>query len=172
MSIENQYYSFPPEVDLPDFLREIKDVFVDHEEDIDSCKDDSKGKRKSSNEVLKIITLDPSKLQGWCIEKGKKRNEKNELPTFDGNGVKSEMKKNPDGWHIKHKAILEVEGPRAWVANAWSRDIVKTMQTKQDYLVLAVRRLYRGSNDYMKIQRELKVLPEKYHLKGILLIGY
>ena len=93
MSIENQYYSFPPEVDLPDFLREIKDVFVDHEEDIDSCKDDSKGKRKSSNEVLKIITLDPSKLQGWCIEKGKKRNEKNELPTFDGNGVKSEMKK-------------------------------------------------------------------------------
>ena len=88
---------------------------------------------------------------------------------------------NPDarykGKEGDMKAILEVEGPRAWVASAWAKDLTKAMKTKQDYLILAVRKHYKAgsakkpSNDFKRIGDELAYL-NCLPLKAVLLIGY
>lgn len=166
MIVESEYYSFIADKDIKyrDFHENTTKVFCKHGTKIDSFKDDNKKKRTSSNSVLRIVASDLLAL-GWDIEKGKKAIDKIRIHISDN------KEKNPDGWHKESKTILEVEGPRAWAANAWSRDLIKALQTEQDYLVLVVRRLYRGHKNFESIKEELGSI-KSYPLKGILLIGY
>ena len=166
MIVQSEYYSFTANKDLEHrgFLENTTKVFCNHGTTIDSSKDDNNEERMDSNSVLEIVAPDLLAL-GWDIEKGKRSIDKIRIP------ISEKKEKNPDGLHKESKTILEVEGPRAWVANAWSKDLIKVLQTKQDYLVLVVRRLYGGRKDFEAIKEELASI-KNYPLKGILLIGY
>ena len=51
-----------------------------------------------------------------------------------------------------------------------------SMMMETDYIILAVRNLYLGKNDYEKIQKFIEVIyltnKIKLDLKGIILVGY
>ena len=156
---------------LCDYHRKILDgtvdAFIKVEQDINSECDDKVGGRRKSNEVLSMVR-EHLEGNGWEVEHGKR------IVVSCG-----EAKINPDARFREEKelkAILEVEGPRAWVASAWAKDLTKAMKTKQDYLVLAVRKRYTAgsataSNDFKRIGEELKQLND-LPINAVLLIGY
>ena len=82
-----------------------------------------------------------------------------------------------DGYHKEHKIVIEIEAGRAYTNHQFLKDIFETsMMVDVDFLVLAVRNLYKGRNDYEKISHWLETLyltnRIKLDLKGILLVGY
>ena len=159
------YFSFDNKFPVnKKFLQDTTHVFVKHEHKINSLDDDCVGKRNRSNDVLAFIR-ENLKCRGWKVEEGKRIN----LPVPYG-------KINPDAQYPDLQAILEVEGPRACVANAWAKDLAKAMQAGQKYLILAVRQNYtagknKPSNDFNKIKKELRNFKD-LPIKVILLIGY
>ena len=73
--------------------------------------------------------------------------------------------------------VLEVEAGRAVVNYQFLKDIFQAcMMFEVEYLVIAVRNVYRGSDDFSKIYAFLETLyisnRLRLPLKGILPIGY
>ena len=75
------------------------------------------------------------------------------------------------------KIVLEVESGRAVVNHQFLKDIFEaSVMVDVDFLIIAVRQIYKGTKDYKKITDWLDTLfitnRIKLSLKGILLIGY
>lgn len=82
-----------------------------------------------------------------------------------------------DAIHFNERIVVEVEAGRAVVNNQFLKDIFQaSMMVDIEYLVLAVRNTYRGSDDFQKVYNFLDTLYTsqriKLPLKGILVIGY
>lgn len=76
-----------------------------------------------------------------------------------------------------NKIVIEVEAGRATENHQFLKDIFEaSMMFDVEYLVLAVRQIYRGHNDFERIYTFLETMyisnRIKLPLKGILLIGY
>jgi hypothetical protein len=163
---------FPRSQTIPNHLSQLVKVFQKFEKKIESKSDE----QQISNAVLAIIK-DDLKIGGYRVEVGKTIEDKIAVPVLFGKNGVPEKSFNADAWDMKNKTVLEVEAGRAVTNYQFLKDLFQaTMMDDVDYCAIAVRNIYRKSNDFdkvcnffetMYISRRL-VLP----LKGILIIGY
>jgi hypothetical protein len=171
-----QWIFFPKTSPTPTFLRESLKAFEKVHSEIDSSKNDNNENRLKSDDVLKIVAPHLINL-GYEVECGKKKAEKISIPVLFGNEGKVEKSFDADAWHKDFKTVIEVEAGRAYANHQFLKDIFQaSVMTDVDYLVIAVRSLYKGANDFDKISKWLEIIyltnRIRLELKGILLIGY
>ncbi|MBL7996018.1 hypothetical protein JNM05_11665 [bacterium] len=130
----------------------------------------------ASNEVLEIIRPRLQKLN-FNVETGKTKDKKISVPVLFGHDNTIDKSFNADAVSADGKIVIEVEAGRALDNNQFLKDIFQScMMFEVEYLIVAVRNDYRGSDDFEKIYIFLETLyiSNRLHLplKGILLIGY
>lgn len=165
-----QYY--PKSDSCPSLLEEVAATFQKHFAEIDS-KNQSDLK---SNDVLKVLAEDLHEL-GFAVETGKKAEEKLRVPVLYGENGKADKNFDADAWHNSNKTVLEVEAGRAYSNNQFLKDLFQAcVMDDVDYLVIAVRQIYRDQKDYLLIKNFIDTLYASNRLnlplKGIQLIGY
>ena len=111
------------------------------------------------------------------VETGKSKNQKINVPVLFGLNNEIDKYFNADGVSVDGKIVIEVEAGRAVDNNQFLKDIFQAcMMYEVEYLILAVRNDYRGSDDFSKVYTFLETLYISNRLKlplyGILLIGY
>jgi len=130
----------------------------------------------SSNEVLGNIAGSLGEL-GFYVEKGKKTHEKIRVPVLFGLNNNIDKEYNADALSLDGRIVIEVEAGRATENNQFLKDIFQAcLMHGVEYLVLAVREVYRNHYDFDIVYTFLETLylsgRIKLPLKGILLIGY
>lgn len=130
----------------------------------------------NSNEVLEIVRKDLEKI-GFTIEKSKKKDDKIRVPVLFGLNNKIDKYFDADGISKDLSIVLEVEAGRAYRNNQFLKDIFQAcMMPSVEYLILAVRNTYSGTDDFQSIFAFLETLyingRLQLPLKGIVLIGY
>lgn len=166
------YQLFPRSIGMEPILLDVVDCFVHNFAAIDSSCNDL-----DSNAVLKEVTLD-LEAASFVVEKKKTR------PTVIINvpvlyGLNNSVDKcfKVDALSRDGRVVVEVEAGRAYDNNQFLKDVFEAcMMNGVEYLVVAVRKDYRGKDDFSKIYTFFETLyingRLKLPLKGILLIGY
>ena len=137
---------------------------------------DSETSELKSNEVLQIVRPHLEKLQ-YIVETGKGVNEKIDVPVLFGQDNKIDKSFYADALSADGRIVIEVEAGRATENNQFLKDLFEAcMMFDVEYLVLAVRNVYRTHYDFDRVYSFLETLyiSNRLHLplKGILLIGY
>lgn len=166
-----QYQFFPRSTGITKEIERIVLCFKEAEDKINSG-----GNTFNSNEVLSILRPELEKI-GIKVEKSKLKDEKIPVPVLFGLNNKIDKHFDADAVSADGKIILEVEAGRAVSNYQFLKDIFQAcMMFGVEYLVLAVRNNYRGSDDFKTIYNFLDLLYISNRLdlplKGILLIGY
>lgn len=166
-----RYQFFPRSQGITSPIREVIDCFVETEKKITSAEHEL-----SSNEVLAVLRPHFEAL-GFQVESGKAADQKIGVPVLFGLNNQIDKYFNADAVSSDGKIVIEVEAGRAVDNNQFLKDIFQAcMMFEVEYLVVAVRNTYRGSDDFAKIHTFLETLyisnRIKLPLKGILLIGY
>jgi hypothetical protein len=166
-----KYQFFPRSTGIVDQIEKIVNCFKTVEDKIKSPENNL-----NSNEVLTHLRPGLEKI-GMQVEKGKSKGEKVPIPVLFGLNNKIDKHFDADAVSSDGKIVLEVEAGRAVDNYQFLKDIFQaSMMFGVEYLVLAVRNDYRGSDDFHKIYTFLEILyiSNRMHLplKGILLIGY
>lgn len=166
-----RFQFFPRSQGITKEIDEVIECFRRVDKDISS-----ENLKLKSNQVLEILRL-PLEELGYKVETGKKQNEKIPVPVLFGYDNIIDKSFNADALSKDGKIVIEVEAGRAVDNNQFLKDIFQAcMMFKVEYLVIAVRNDYRGSNDFGKIYAFLETLyissRLQLPLKGILLIGY
>ena len=162
---------FPKSDKVPSLLREIVKCFEKMESNITS-----KSKGLHSNEVLDYVR--PSlELIGFEVETGRRADQRIRMPVLFGLNGKPEKSFDVDAYHGKNKTVLEIEAGRAVTNYQFLKDFFEAcMMYNVDYLVLAIRMIYRKSKDFEKVLTFFDTLYVSDRislpLKGILVIGY
>jgi hypothetical protein len=169
-SINWQY--FPKHSASPEFLRRVVDCFVKSENQILSVKNVG----QTSNEVLAKISKDLQAI-GFQVETGKTADAKIKIPVLFGANGKVEKSFEADGYDATKKVVIEVEAGRGVTNHQFLKDLFQACVMQEvDYLVIAVRNDYRGSDDYSKVITFLETLFASQRLilplTGVLIIGY
>jgi len=130
----------------------------------------------NSNEVLDKLYYSLTEI-GFAVETGKKSSDKIRIPVLFGLDNKIDKEFNADALSHDGKIVIEVEAGRALDNNQFLKDIFQAcMMFAVEYLVIAVRKEYRGRKDFDIIYAFLETLyisnRLQLPLKGILLIGY
>ena len=161
--------------EIPEHLRNVIKCFEKNSYHFDSEKF---LKDIKSNYVLEKVREDLEKL-GFTVETGKKSKEKIifKIPTL----YHEEIEFQADAYNYETKTIIEVEAGRAVINNQFLKDFYQASVINEcDYLVIAVKKLYRSSKsvgkDFEKVSKFMDgifnnprfIVP----LKGILIIGY
>jgi len=171
MKIGLRYQFFPRSTAVTQNISVIIQCFENNFDKINS-----ENKNYSSNQVLEILRKDLSD-KNYSVEAGKKNEEKIKVPVLFGLNNRIDKSFNADALSTDGSIVIEVEAGRAVDNNQFLKDIFQaSMMFGVDYLIVAVRNNYRGSDDFEKIYTFLEtmyissriILP----LKGILLIGY
>lgn len=167
--IEWIYY---PRSDKPtEMVLKIVNIFQDAYEQINS-----KSHRKISNEVLSEIS-DSLILEGFEVERGKKKHQKIYVPVLFGMNGEPEKAFEADAYNSEESFVIEVEAGRGYTNYQFLKDLFQAcMMHNVFYLAIAIRKIYRSSKDFNKVVRFFDTLYVsnrlKLPLKGILLIGY
>lgn len=130
----------------------------------------------SSNDVLEELRPELESIN-FIVEKGKSQKDKIHVPVLFGYNNQIDKSFNADALSEDGKIVIEVEAGRAVANNQFLKDIFQaSMMFEVEYLVIAVRNDYRGTDDFKKIYSFLETLYISSRLnlplKGILLIGY
>ena len=130
----------------------------------------------SSNEVLEKLRPNLEDID-YNVETGKSKSDKIHVPVLFGYDNEIDKSFNADALSKDGKIVIEVEAGRAVTNNQFLKDIFQAcMMFEVEYLVIAVRNDYRGSDDFKKVYTFLETLyiSSRLHLplKGILLVGY
>jgi hypothetical protein len=166
-----RFQFFPRSQGITSPIRDVIECFVTAEKDISSAEHEL-----SSNDVLAVLRPHFEAL-GYHVESGKTADQKIGVPVLFGLNNQIDKYFNADAVSGDGKIVIEVEAGRAVANNQFLKDIFQAcMMFEVEYLVIAVRSLYRGSDDFVKIHTFLETLyisnRIKLPLKGILLIGY
>ena len=167
-----QWQYFPKSKEIPPHLKLIiQMVFEKNSNLIDSSQ-----KFHSSNNVLSILRDDFVGL-GYNIEKGKTSAEKIKVPVLFGKNGNIDKYFDADGFSRELKTVIEVEAGRGYTNNQFLKDLFQaSVMYEVDYLVIALRNVYKKSNDFDKVLGFLDTLYASTRLslplKGILLVGY
>lgn len=167
--IEWQYY--PKSDRIPEHLVEVVNIFKKKSEDI--CSDVN---TLVSNDVLKVIEGELISI-GYQVEKSKKKEDKINIPVLFGRNGSLEKYFEADALNTKNKTVVEVEAGRGVTNYQFLKDLFQAcMMQEIEYLVIAVRNIYRGQKDFETVIVFLDTLYAsnrlKLPLKGILIIGY
>lgn len=164
-----QYY--PRSDEIPKHLRKIVDVFKQHDEAITSSQ-----LKLTSNEVLAILR-EPLRKTNFKVEKGNKIEDKIKVPVLFGRDGRLEKSFHVDAFQEDTGTVLEVEAGRAVDNYQFLKDLFEAcLMYNVEYLVIAVRRVYRKQADFETVNTYFVTLYTsgrlKLPLKGILIIGY
>lgn len=166
-----KYQFFPRSRGVTQEIQDIINSFKAIETQIDSETSELK-----SNEVLQIVRPYLEQLQ-YTVETGKGVNEKIDVPVLFGQDNKIDKSFYADALSADGRIVIEVEAGRATENNQFLKDLFEAcMMFDVEYLVLAVRNVYRTHYDFDRVYSFLETLyiSNRLHLplKGILLIGY
>lgn len=170
-------WSYFPKTDpLPEVLLSSIKIFEKNFKQIDSSKTDTNELRLKSNQVLGILSKD-FVAEGYKVELGKKKQEKIRVPVLFGHQGRVAQAFEVDARHEINRIVLEIEAGRAYSNHQFLKDIFEaSVMVDTDYLILAVRNIYKKQKDYQIIRDWIDTLyitkRIKFELKGILLIGY
>lgn len=162
---------FPANSRPPQIMKDLVASFVDCEEHITSDR-----LNLNSNEVLSKLA--PALMQlGYDVETSKKHDDRIEVPVLFGENGMAELNFNADAYSSVNKTVIEVEAGRAIDNNQFLKDFFQAcMMNEVEYLCIAVRKKYRGKNDYEKVCDFFRAMYASNRLsvplKGILIIGY
>ena len=166
-----KYQFFPRSRGVTQEIQDIINSFKAIETQIDSETSELK-----SNEVLQIVRPYLEQLQ-YTVETGKGVNEKIDVPVLFGQDNKIDKSFYADALSADGRIVVEVEAGHATENNQFLKDLFEAcMMFDVEYLVLAVRNVYRSHYDFDRVYSFLETLyiSNRLHLplKGILLIGY
>lgn len=166
-----RYQLFPRSFGITDQIEEAIKCFENNFNLIDS-----NIHKHSSNDILEIVRGELEGI-GFQIEKSKKKDDKIRVPVLFGLNNKIDKFFNADGISEDATIVLEVEAGRAYRNNQFLKDIFQAcMMPSVEYLILAVRNIYAGADDFRSIFTFLETLYVNGRLtlplKGIVLIGY
>jgi hypothetical protein len=167
-----QWQFYPKSLDAPKLVKGVVTAFQEIQVEIDS----ETHTEQESNVVLKAVTKHLQEL-GFRVETGKKSGEIIEVPVLFGRNGKLEKSFRADAYHAEGKVIVEIEAGRAVSNNQFLKDLFQAcMMYNVDYLILAVRNLYRGKDDFEKVVTFFDTLYAsdriKLPLKGVAVLGY
>lgn len=154
--------------------QEIKDVISCFEEHYNKI--DSEANNLTSNEVLNIVRKSLEKIN-FMVERGKDKENKIDVPVLFGKNNVIDKSFYADALSSDGRIVIEIEAGRATENNQFLKDLFEAcMMYTVEYLVIAVRNIYRSHNDYEKIYTFFETLyisnRLQLPLKGVLLIGY
>ena len=140
------------------------------------CEIDSTTNNLVSNDVLAKVRPFLEK-QDYRVEIGKTLDKKIDVPVLFGNDNIIDKSFYADAISKDGRIVIEVEAGQATENHRFLKDIFEAcMMFDVDYLVLAVRNIYRTHDDFSRIYTFLETLyisnRLQLPLKGILLIGY
>ena len=131
---------------------------------------------QSSDSVL--AKLRPHlEVLGFQVESGKTSNSKIRVPVLYGRNGRIEKSFDADAYHPRERVVLEIEAGRGVTNYQFLKDLFQAcVMQNVDYLVIAVRQDYRGSNDFEKVCTFFETIFSSSRLtlplNGILIIGY
>jgi allophanate hydrolase subunit 1 len=162
---------FPKSKIILNHLKSVIDVFEKNELLISSDKF-----QKGSNEVLEKLRTDFEEID-YKVEKSKKSNDKIKVPVLFGPNGKLEKYFDADGYNEITKTVIEVEAGRAVTNYQFLKDLFQAcMMYEVDYLIIAVRKDYKGNPDFQNVITFFDTLYASGRLalplNGILIIGY
>jgi hypothetical protein len=162
---------FPKSKIIPNHLVEVLAVF-EHNEKLISSDSNFYG----SNEVLENLRTGLERLE-YIVEKSKKSTDKIKVPVLFGPNGKLEKYFDADGYNNATKTVIEVEAGRAVTNYQFLKDLFQAcMMYEVDYLVIAVRKDYRGNADFQNVNTFFDTLYASGRLQlplyGILVVGY
>ena len=160
---------FPINRNIPQNLKKLVKVFEKYEDSISSSAHELK-----SNDVLKTIRPGLEEIN-YEVEKDKKN--KIKIPVIYGKDGKSELNFEVDARNETEKIVVEVEAGRAVVNYQFLKDFYEACcMVDVDYLCIAVRKNYKGKNDFQKVCTFFTGMyaSDRFDipLKGTLIIGY
>ncbi len=166
-----QYQFYPKSKGVPEALLKIIDVFVKNENNLSSLYH-----QLPSNDVLHIIAQDLEVLD-YHVEKSKKAEDKIRVLVLFGRNGSFEKYFEADCYNPHEKVVIEVEAGRAVTNYQFLKDIFQaSVMHDVDYLVVAVRNVYRNQKDFEIVVNFLDTLYASNRLTlpldGILIIGY
>lgn len=137
---------------------------------------DSRNHSMNSNEVLELVREDLESI-GFKVERSRAREDKIVVPVLFGRNGAIEKYFEADGYNEKTQTVIEVEAGRAYSNHQFLKDLFQaSVMSDVEYLVIAVRNTYRGSNDFDKITAFMDTLYASTRLsiplRGVLIIGY
>ncbi|MFS4456943.1 hypothetical protein [Maribacter sp. 2304DJ31-5] len=162
---------FPKSDKIPSHLKEVVEVFENEAEKIDS-----ENYQFSSDEVLSYLRSGLESIN-YEVERSKKRVDKIQVPVLFGRNGKLDKYFEADGLNEEFKTVLEVEAGRAVANYQFLKDLFQaSVMHDIEYLVIAVRNIYKSGKDFEKVISFLNTLYTSDRLKlplsGILIIGY
>ena len=166
-----RFQLFPRSIALDDPLRVIVGCFEQVYDHIGSPEN-----VLDSNGVLRQLKPHLQKAQ-FKVETGKSKGEKIPVPVLFGLNDRIDKSFSADAISHDGRIVVEVEAGRAVANYQFLKDIFQaSMMHGVEYLVLAVRNDYRGSEDFQKARTFLETMYVngrlRLPLKGILLVGY
>jgi hypothetical protein len=162
---------FPKSKIIPNHLSKVLNVFEQNEDLISSDT-----YFYGSNEVLEYLRIGFENLK-YKVEKSKKSTDKIKVPVLFGPNGKLEKYFDADGYNSETKTVIEVEAGRAVTNYQFLKDLFQAcMMYEVDYLVIAVRKDYRGNPDFQSVITFFDTLYSSGRLTlpldGILIVGY
>lgn len=129
-----------------------------------------------SNQVLASVAPHLS-AAGFSVELGKKAKEKISVPVLFGLNGRLEKSFDADAYRATDGFVIEVEAGRGVVNNQYLKDLFQAcMMHDVSHLAIAVRNVYRKSQDFERVCRFFNTLYASQRLTlpldGILIIGY
>ena len=162
---------FPKSDPAPDLATGVIRVF-----EAESAQFDSSEHKLPSDEVLAHVRPGLQGL-GFAVETGKKAREKIHVPVLFGRAGQPEKSFEADAWHEEEKFVLEVEAGRGVTNYQFLKDLFQAcMMQDVEYLAIAVRNNYRGSDNFETMVQFFETLYAsnrlRLPLRGVLAIGY
>ena len=166
------WFYYPLSDEPTQTVRNIVGVFAAVASDIDS----TTHSEQVSNEVLVRVANQLQQL-GFQVETGKRREQKIRVPVLFGQRGTVAKSFEADAYLPDEGFVIEVEAGRGVTNYQFLKDLFQAcMMHDVYYLAIAVRNMYRGSNDFDKVHIFFDTLYAsnrlKLPLKGILIIGY
>jgi hypothetical protein len=131
---------------------------------------------QTSDEVLGKIRQRLETI-GFQVESGKTTESKIKVPVLYGRNGKVEKSFDADAYHPTEQVVLEVEAGRGVTNYQFLKDLFQACVMQDvDYLVIAIRLDYRGSNDFEKVCTFFETIYAsnrfRLPLQGVMIIGY
>jgi hypothetical protein len=114
---------------------------------------------------------------GFRVERGKRKEDRIDIPVLFGQNGKVGKTFQVDAYSPSEGVVLEVEAGRGVLNYQFLKDIFQAcMMSDVKYAALAVRNIYKRSNDFDTVATFLETLYVSNRLQlpldGIILIGY
>jgi len=162
---------YPKSKRPPEIVFKVVSIFKEMADKIDSRSFDLK-----SNQVLGMVSTRLQEI-GFRVEKSSMKEDRIEVPVLFGRNGRLDKAFRADAYNEKECFVFEVEAGRGVLNYQFLKDLFQAcMMSDVKYLGLAVRNIYKNSNDFDTVETFFETLYASNRLQlpldGVLLIGY